>query len=139
MLLLNKYASYTLLSLVLLSSCAYRKPERINKKEVGRSMYEARWSDVPLPLDRVFDVKQTYQAVDERACRFVFTTQRSLENTIAWYQQELDRSGWRVNALYRFNESAAFIADRPSKYVQLFVQRVADEQSLVTILVGLKK
>lgn len=102
-------------------------------------MYEARWADVPLPLDRVFDVNQTYQAVDERACRFVFITQRSLAHTITWYQQELDRSGWRVNALYRFNESAAFIADRPSKYLHVFVQQISDAQTKVTILVGLKK
>lgn len=139
MLLLNKHTFLAFVPVVLLASCAHQQPEKINTKEVGRSMFEARWSDVPLPLDRVFDVQRTYQAVDEKACRFVFTIRRSFESTIAWYQRELEQSGWRINALYKFHESAAFIADRPSKHLQVFVQHVSDAQTMINILVGLKK
>lgn len=139
MLQLSKHTFYALFLVLILSSCGLKHEEKINRKEVGRSIFEARWSDVPLPIDRIFDVKKTYQALDQSACRFVFTSQHSYIDMAHWYESELERSGWRINAQYQFDGSVAILADRPSKFLHIYIQKLSSDKTRSSILVGLKR
>lgn len=132
-----------------LSSCGLRKdtveravPCQEIKSEGAynkASLYEAKWSDVPLPLNVCVDSEQTRESHDQRGCVFVYTTPLAPSDCLDFYKREMERLGWRQALIVSFDppEHAVFY-EKPSQLATVSIQE-RDQQSIVRLYIGQKK
>jgi hypothetical protein len=63
---------------------------------------EAKWLDIPLPIDACYDSQQTGEGIDQACCLFVYKTSLSPTTCLDFYRCEMERLGWQQSAFFSF-------------------------------------
>jgi hypothetical protein len=86
------------LLIVLLPSCVTRHIRKTEGVSFAWALMQARYVDVPLPLQSVPDLDKSVSAHDQAQVTFVFTIADSRQSMCDYYLIEMEQLGWQREA-----------------------------------------
>lgn len=105
-------------------------------------VYEAKWSDAPLPLDTKRDRIEVKEGTDALSCVFAFTAALSSSECLDFYRCQMERLGWQEGICFSFvPDEMVLIYEKPSKRAVITIRScvVNPAESNVRLYVGIKQ